>query len=259
MSTTFIEKFLKFYDPLKIMWEMQELLLKYNAPSKFTIFEKIKKLYIKNIRYKLFKLKVKTMNSLVFKHLCVYPESTILIMNRYILAFDIFCKFFQISFDDFAEKYLNIGNMLTIDFDIDERKLDNNVLVFNIKGYNIITRYVTSSYEFIEDSQKPRYTISNLNIDLSRSIYEIRQTIYDTTDEVVYANSNIMHQRTFELTKNGTLYNPNYIFDESLKERDLYDYSYMITHIASAITEVYNFMIDISFISRKDIENEKNS
>lgn len=101
------------------------------------------------------------------------------------------------------------------------------------------TAIMRSNESFFDYTDK--FTITKISANLETKTYELEQNIYDCKTYFDSKTAKVLYHNYFKVGEDGDLHNPNYVFDETLKEEDYDKYDYMIYHLMRLFGQV---MID---------------
>lgn len=85
---------------------------------------------------------------------------------------------------------------------------------------------------------KNKFTITKIIADLDTRTYELEQNIYDCANYFDSKTAKVLYHNYFKVGEDGDLHNPNYVFDNTLKEDDYEKYDYMIYHLMKLFGQV---------------------
>lgn len=96
------------------------------------------------------------------------------------------------------------------------------------------------------------------DIDTEHAVYSTETSVYDykpkETDESAFYlphDAKLEYHRLFQIQPDGKLYNPNYVFDSSVKDQDLKEYLLTILYTLTPFNVLFNIMTSIQFVSVK--------
>ena len=231
-------------DPIAILNEFISMINDFNKDRRFKYLTYLYRLYVKKIRYPIFRYRVQKFSKSTMQFLVDHPDYIVFVVNRLMEYFIIYCRVFNVKFNDLLNQVIP-NNQIEIELFTEDNDIDNEI---KLNGYNIIARYSIplinmnddmSDKEFREmiknSSKSPKYTLSTLNIDLTKEIFDISQIVYNTSDGRYYNSASILMNKNFRLGTDGKLYNPNYAIDKNLLKEDLNQFKIMILHLLSPI------------------------
>jgi hypothetical protein len=100
--------------------------------------------------------------------------------------------------------------------------------------------------------EEDKYTITSLDINVLHNYYHISQICYDNSNSFLSKTSKILFNKEFRLSSDGTLENPNYVFNKSLLEEDLNYYRLMISQLMIFLGGIIDSTTTIFFIDKKE-------
>ena len=218
----------------------------FNKDRKFKYLTYLYRLYVKKIRYPIFKHRVQKFSTNTMKFLVDHPDYIVFVVNRLMEYFIIYCRVFNVKFNDLLNQVIP-NNQIEIELFTEDS--DNNGEI-RLNGYNIIVRYNIPMIDLTdnenmtdqefknmikESSKNLKYTLSTLNIDLVKERFDISQIVYNTTDSRYYNSAPVIMNKNFRLGTDGKLYNPNYAINKNLLKDDLNQFKIMILHLLSPI------------------------
>ena len=239
--------FINEYDPMKLLDPFIDIINSFaKNSSKYQVFNTLKKLYIINMRYPLFRRKVEKFEETTVNYLIKHPDMLIFVLSRYLTFFGSYCNIFNIKFDNVLDDLFNKDEFVLT---LETEKIKDNIIV---NAYTMIIRsIIPKDADVLFNMDKDLFTITRIEADITRRHFDLSQVVYDTEKFEDIKTAPVISNKEFVLRKDGRLHNPNYAFDINILEDDLMHYRYMIAHIMGCIMDIYDRMLTIKFLKIK--------
>ena len=104
----------------------------------------------------------------------------------------------------------------------------------------------------INKPEEDKYTVTNVEMNIQHNYYNISQICYDNSNSFLSKTAKILFNKEFRLSKDGTLENPNYVFNKGLLEEDLNYYRLMISQLMIFLGGIIDSTTTIFFASKKE-------
>lgn len=117
------------------------------------------------------------------------------------------------------------------------------------------TAIMRSNESFMD--YKNKFTVTKITANLESATYELEQNIYDCNTYFDSKTARVLYHAYFKIGEDGDIHNPNYVFDESLKEDDYEKYDFMIYHLMRLFGQIMINSIDLKINFKKNDELSK--
>lgn len=246
-GTSILNTWLKKSDPVESVKKLFDIYSSfYKSSNKYA--DKIRKWWLENISYPIFRFKIHRIEIETSKLLFEHPDLLVFILTRFLISLQMYvdlCK--NITIEDLIN-VLFPPNSITIKINRD--MIDSKYIIL---GYSLIVRsYIVTD---LDDIKTDKFAITTLDADIQRRDFIIAQTVYNTYDESRQSTAPIFYSKEFRLNSDGRLVNPNYILDHSLLEEDLLYYKLMISQIMVFIGGFFDEITKIYFINTTKNKN----
>ena len=175
-----------------------------------TIIGKIKLMYYTKIKYPMFRRYIINIIKNDSKMIIEDPTKLIKLTMEFIIYIVEYCKYTKISVDELMKSlYRNNENSISLYYDIINPSLLNKIV--------IISR--------LHSKKRKKIIVTKYRVDMKVYTCELEQTSID-------------FHRIYKIDTNGNLYNPNYIFDSSIKDEEYRQYGVMALTISRIFFDI---------------------
>lgn len=188
-----------------------------------TIIGKIKLLYYTKIKYPIFRRYIMNIIKNDSKMIIEDPTKLIKITMEFIIYIVEYCKYTKISVDKLMKSlYHNNENSISLYYDIINPSLLNKIVIISK----------------LHSKKRKKVIVTKYRIDMKVYTCELEQTIYDCDDYDSTSTASIDFHRIYKIDTNGNLYNPNYIFDSSIRDEEYRQYGVMALTISRIFFDI---------------------